>query len=102
MRRVARSEYSLIRLRICPSVCLKHDPDQTEKDMGKEIPRVSLSNKQKKIKYSMGKCIYQILGLYRFFVCSGVGYNTQTDEYATEFRNIGYGLLASREFKSIM
>ena len=37
-----------------------------------------------------------------FFVYSGVGYNTQTDEYATEFRNIGYGLLASREFKSIM
>ena len=71
MRRVARSEYSLIRLRICPSVCLKHDPDQTEKDMGKEIPRVSLSNKQKKIKYSMGKCIYQILGLYRFLFVQG-------------------------------
>ena len=37
-----------------------------------------------------------------FLVCSGVGYNTQTDEYATEFKNLGYGLLASHEFKSIM
>ena len=48
-------------------------------------------------KWSM-ECVYQISGLYVFRLVRGcdTGTNTPTDIYTSKYKNILYGLLASR------